>query len=199
MTFSPPEIQLFPQPNKRRGRWWKVPLIVLGSLVALFFTLGLVGIALGTLTGSDQAPVSTATADQSAAKASAQAELDRLTKEFGEAADKAVRDGQQKTDQDMSAQGWEPMGGLLYYSVMPAEQVDCGRTPCSGFSVVTQMPAGCPNGIYLQASFLVDGNTSVGSASEMTAPLAQGQQAVFRLFDTSHSATAVEVTKMNCR
>lgn len=199
MTFQQPDMQQFLQPKKRRGFWWKVPLIVLGSLIVLLIALGSIGIALGTQNTGDQTVTQDDTADtQAAAQASAQAELERSTKEFAEAGEKAVRDAQRKMDQDMRAQGWEPMGDMLYFAVAPSDQVDCGTIPCSGFSVVSQLPDGCPNGIYLQASFLAEGRVSVGDASEITAPLTQGQTAVFKLHDTSYSATSIEVTKMNC-
>ncbi|TJY67344.1 DUF2510 domain-containing protein [Arthrobacter sp. CAU 1506] len=191
-----PQPGFIPPVKKRSAR--KTVAIVIGSVAGAMLVMA---IGLGILLSI----VSTSQANQRAeaqAAASAKAEAG---KKFAEAVDSSAAKAQAKLDQAMAeevrameAKDWTSMGNHLYYAEV--DEVACGTYhQCAEFVVTTQHVNGCPNGIYFQVSFQTSDGLSVGTDSQITAPLKQGDQATFTLYDRSDSADVFEVVKMNCR
>lgn len=107
------------------------------------------------------------------------------------------REAQVKTQ--MEAQGWTQFAGNYYYYYQYADpsEYTCSFSRCLVVHVTTMAAAGCPDGLYVEAT--VDaGGASVGRANSITASLPQGKDAIVKLTDTSGVGEKMGLTDLHC-
>ncbi|GAA4035311.1 hypothetical protein GCM10023063_19700 [Arthrobacter methylotrophus] len=97
----------------------------------------------------------------------------------------------------MEAQGWTRFSGPFYYQYAPKTEYSCGYLKCSVVHVTTMAAAGCPGGLYVAAS-IEYGSSSLGLANSITAPLAQGKDAIVKLDDTTGKGDGMRLADIHC-
>jgi hypothetical protein len=101
------------------------------------------------------------------------------------------------TKRQMEDLGWKQFSGDFYYQFADKSEYSCSYSKCIVVHVTTMAPAGCPGGLYVEAT--VDaGGASVGMANSITAALPQGKDAIVKLTDTSGMGEAMALTKIRC-
>lgn len=186
-----------PPRKPKKGRWWKVILIILGSIFAAivaFFVIALIAIAIwGTDTNS------TAASSAAAQKVESQKKLDNSIKELSQGIDKAVAEAAAKDRTAMEAAGWTYFSDYMYYAE-PAGGYQCsGSFGCAQMNVTTtKLPNGCSRGIGISVSFFNDSDVSVNTSSRTTGLLNSGEQAALEFIDTSRQGTSYRVDSMKC-
>jgi hypothetical protein len=95
------------------------------------------------------------------------------------------------------APSWNQFAGDYYYRYADKSEYDCSYSRCVVVHVKTMSAAGCPDGLYVEAT--VDaGGASVGSANAITASLPQGKEAIVKLTDTSGMGEKIALTELHC-
>ncbi|MBT2549753.1 hypothetical protein [Arthrobacter sp. ISL-65] len=101
------------------------------------------------------------------------------------------------TKREMEKLGWTQFAGDFYYQFADKSEYSCSYSKCLVVHVTTMAPAGCPGGLYVEAT--VDaGGASVGRANSITAALPQGKDAIVKLTDTSGAGEAMALTDLHC-
>ncbi|MDP9905619.1 hypothetical protein [Arthrobacter bambusae] len=63
--------------------------------------------------------------------------------------------------------------------------------------MTTMAAAGCPGGLYVAAS-IEHGTSSLGLANSITAPPAQGKDAIVKLDDTTGQGDGMRIADVHC-
>lgn len=190
--FRPPE-------KRKSGLWWKILLIVLGSI-----TLGIVGLlVLGlVLTGIGSSQPNTAASQSAAAqkKAESKKKLEDSADELASGIAKAIEKAAAEDRAAMEAQGWTYAADYLYYVTPDLNTYVCStRQACVPMTVATTMlPDGCPKGISVNVSFFNNNDVSVYSSVRTTGRLDSGQQAALEFTDLSEQGSSFRVDSMKC-
>ncbi|GAB3557814.1 hypothetical protein GCM10027405_03270 [Arthrobacter alkaliphilus] len=133
------------------------------------------------------------------ANRAAQQAKDAAARNASQAAEKAAQEAgtSESIRTQMEAQGWTRFSGPYYYQYAPKSEYSCGNLKCSVVHVTTMAAAGCPGGLYVAAS-IEHGASSVGLANSITAPLAQGKDAIVKLDDTTGQGDGIRLADIHC-
>lgn len=93
---------------------------------------------------------------------------------------------------------WHQFSGDYYIRYADKSEYSCDYFGCKVVRVKTMAPSGCPGGLYVEASVDDAGGASVGRATEITAALPQGKEAIVELIDTSGRGEKMVVTDLHC-
>lgn len=206
MTYEQPEMQAAPKPQRNGGLWWKIAIAVVGVLAIAAAVIG--SIALSSMNAAAEASGSasvsaaasrSAEASQKAAKAKAEADLDRSIKDLAAAMDKSLKDSAKADRVAMEQGGWEYVSDYLYYA-RPTERLTCPTRNSCAYMIVTtnKQPDGCPKGLSVSVSFLSASGLSVYNSVRTTGTLHVGEQAQVDFTDLSGNGTTIRVDSMRC-
>ncbi|MGO4856222.1 hypothetical protein [Arthrobacter sp. 2MCAF14] len=205
-----------PATPKRKHRIILILVLVLvlaaGSGAAWWFSAGLPAVQAADAQTAAQASKDAAAKkkkeDSDAFWAKVQADNARVADQYQkdaaassarQAADKAAEQAgtSESIRTQMEAQGWTRFSGPFYYQYAPKSEYTCGYLKCSVVHVTTMAAAGCPGGLYVAAS-IEHGSSSLGLANSITAPLAQGKDAIVKLDDTTGQGDGMRLADIHC-
>ncbi|WP_442545198.1 hypothetical protein ACSBOX_05850 [Arthrobacter sp. KN11-1C] len=206
-----------PQPAARRRKRIFLILalalvLVAGSGAAWWFSAGLPAAQASDARASEQASKDAAAKkkkeDADAFWAKVQADNTKLYDK--QRSDAAAFNASQAADQaaqqagtsesirtQMEAQGWTRFSGPYYYQFAAKTEYTCSYLKCSVVHVTTMAAAGCPGGLYVAAS-IEHGSSSLGLANSITAPLAQGKDAIVKLDDATGQGDGFRLADIHC-
>lgn len=96
-----------------------------------------------------------------------------------------------------AAPSFTQFAGDYYFRYADKSEYDCSYSRCVVVRVKTMNAAGCPDGLYLEAT--VDaGVGSVGRTNSITASLPQAKEAIVKLTDTSGMGEKFALTELHC-
>lgn len=111
------------------------------------------------------------------------------------AAAKRERDAQGYLDDAYSDIGYENVGDNVYFRWLDADEYNCGRWDCGGFSVVAE--DGCPGGLYLEAA-IMSGGVQVGWTNETFSGLGAGDSAADIFEMVTADGDSFQLTEVSC-
>lgn len=194
----PPIYYPMPPQKPKSGRWWKVLLIVFGSIIAAFVGLVILSIVVTSVISAQPKTVASSSVSaqkKAEAKASFDASLDKLATGVAVALEEAAS----KDRTAMEAEGWTYGADYLYYAEPEGTYQCSGQYACVQFNVATtKLPNGCPRGISTSVSFFTSDDVSVYSSVRTTGRLDSGQQAALEFKDLSGQGSSYRIDSMKC-